>query len=292
MVRPACFYSNPQTAETNAFQFPDNNVSFVASQAIVEFDNLVNRLCEFGINVHVEQDTLQRNTPDSIFPNNWVSFHEGVVNFYPMCSPNRRDERSYHFIENIFWKNTEVLKYYRDFSFEERAGRFLEGTGSVVFDHVNAKAYACLSERTHQDILDNLCEAIAYTPVTFNAFDQKGKSIYHTNVLMSIGERFAVICGESIDPVQRTYVLNQLMADGKELIDISYAQLANFCGNILQLLSNDGRRVIAMSQTAYQSFSFEQIQLLQNHGLILYSDISTIEKNGGGSVRCMICEVA
>jgi hypothetical protein len=291
MVRPVMFYSNPETAETNAFQSPDQNSIATSNQAIYEFDNLVSVLQQAGIRVHIEQDYIERDSPDSIFPNNWVSFHDGIVNLYPMCSPNRRRERSQLFIENIFRQNNDVIKYYRDFTFEERSGRFLEGTGSVVFDHVNAKAYACLSERTQQDVLCNLCEALGYEPVTFNASDQKGKPIYHTNVMMSIGEHFAVICGESIDASQRINVINQLISDGKEIIDISYGQMNQFCGNILQLSANDGSRVIAMSLSAYNAFTNQNKFLLEQHGYIVYSDISTIERNGGGSVRCMICEV-
>ncbi len=291
MVRPILFYSNPETAETNAFQYPDQSSIATSNQAIYEFDNLVLKLRNAGIRVQVEQDYIERDTPDSIFPNNWVSFHDGIVNLYPMCSPNRRRERSQLFIENIFRQNNDVIKYYRDFTFEERSGRFLEGTGSVVFDHVNAKAYACLSERTQQDVLCNLCEALGYEPVTFNASDQKGKPIYHTNVMMSIGENFAVICCDSIDLSQRAHVVDQLIRDGKEVIEITYEQMNQFCGNILQLASIGGGRVIAMSATAYNAFTQPQIFLLERHGYIVYSDISTIERNGGGSVRCMICEV-
>jgi len=292
MVRPARFYSNPQTMETNAFQFPDADQIQVAEKALKEFDALVLTLKKSGISVHVEQDTLERNTPDSIFPNNWISFHEGVVHLYPMCTPNRRKERSYQYVRNIIADHNIKLKYYRDFSFEEKYARYLEGTGSIVFDHTNMKAYACLSERMHKDIFLTVCEALNYFPVFFDAVDGNSKPIYHTNVLMSIGEKFVVICGESIiDNAQKQKIFKDLSKDGKEIFDITYLQMEQFCGNVLQLESNSGHKIIVMSSTAYHSFTPQQKIMLQEHGQLIHSDVSTIEKNGGGSVRCMICEV-
>ena len=293
MVRPANFHYNAQTAGTNAFQNPGNeDVGGVAEQAAREFDALTETLRAQGIRIHVVQDTPQRETPDSLFPNNWVSFHNGIVHLYPMCTLNRRRERSVDFILDLVQQHQLPLEYIRDFSFEERQERFLEGTGSIVFDHYHRRGYGCLSERTHPQVFEKVCRALGYQPVLFEAQDAAGQQIYHSNVMMSIGENFAVICSDSIsNPARRQSILDQLTEDGKEIIDISLAQMNAFCGNILQLHTRDGNRIIALSTTAYQAFTPGQRDRLSRYGRLVDSDIATIEQHGGGSVRCMLCEV-
>lgn len=295
MVEPVSFRANEETKETNAFQtkltLENVDINQLAHQ---EFKALASTLNAHGVDIHIEKDLIERDTPDSIFPNNWVSFHEnGKVLLYPMHAENRRRERSLAFIHQIAKDNQLLIDQVIDLSHEEQNGRYLEGTGSIVFDHSNKKAYACLSERTDETVLNQVCQILNYEPVVFHAYDTNEIPIYHTNVMMAIGNRFAVICSESINNLdERNNILNSLKNDHKEIIEITLDQMHHFCGNIIQLRTKDDRSIIAMSQTAFNYFTEAQKSMLSQHGKLIYSDISTIETHGGGSVRCMICEVS
>jgi hypothetical protein len=291
MIRPVAFGFNAQTAESNAFQNRGANQQDVQQKAQEEFDGFVNILLDNGVNVTVVEDTAQPHTPDSIFPNNWVSFHDsGDVFFYPMQAENRRLERRKDIIqllEGSFNANQVI-----DLSGFELKNQFLEGTGSMVLDRQSKVAYACLSPRTDVNVLKTFCDYTGYTAVTFNAFDQKGTAIYHTNVLMAIGSEFAVICLDTITNAQeRETVIQSLRAAGKEIVDITLDQINCFAGNMLEVKNNNGETLIVMSKTAHNSLSVKQKATLSTYGRLLYANINTIETNGGGSARCMIAEV-
>jgi hypothetical protein len=294
MVEPAAFFMNLETSETNAFQKEsDKNKVETQVQALSEFQHVVTMLQNVGVRVHVVKDREERNTPDSIFPNNWVSFHQdGSAYLYPMCTANRRRERALNIVLDIVDEHQLRLNQIIDMSFEELYGRYLEGTGSIVFDHKNKLAYACHSERMHEDILDRVCKLLGYKPIVFSAQDDQGTAIYHTNVLMAMGEDFVVICLESIANVsERNNVLSSLTKTNKEVIDISYDQMHHFCGNVLALFGKDGNPVLAMSSSAYEHFTEIQRRCLAKHANLIQTPIPMIEQCGGGSVRCMICEV-
>ncbi|MCF6765486.1 arginine deiminase-related protein [Thiotrichales bacterium 19S3-7] len=295
MVEPTSFRCNEETLTTNAFQTQTTHLTNNLNQsALNEFKMLTQTLTAYGINVHVEKDLIERDTPDAIFPNNWVSFHEnGKVLLYPMQAENRRRERSLNFIHQIAKSNDFKLNQVIDLSHEEANGRYLEGTGSIVFDHYNHKAYASLSERTDRALFHQVCKILNYTGISFHSHDNNQVPIYHTNVMMAIGDFFAVICTDSINDVtQKNKLLDSLSNDHKEIIDISLKQMQHFCANIIQLITTDHQPVIVMSKTAYNAFDTLQKEKLSRYGDIIYSDISTIETYGGGSVRCMICEVS
>ncbi|MCF6767059.1 arginine deiminase-related protein [Thiotrichales bacterium 19S11-10] len=294
MVEPASFRANEETLKTNKFQNKQINTKNVNELALKEFNQLKEKLIEHGISVYVEKDIPERNTPDAIFPNNWISFHNSnKVILYPMLAENRRRERSLNTVHQIARSNQLQLGQVIDLSFEEDNGKFLEGTGSMVFDHYSNKIYACISERTHAELLNKIGNILNYKLVIFHSFDQNSHPIYHTNVMMAIGDKFCVICSESInDKDERQHVIESLISDKKDIIDISYKQMNNFCGNIIQLKSKNNQSIIAMSKSAFENFTDEQIKKLKSYGTILSSDISTIEHYGGGSVRCMICEVS
>ena len=293
MVRPARFGFNPETAGTNAFQKENTDLSHreIQMRARREFDLMVERLRTSGVDVVVVEDRETPVTPDAVFPNNWISFHDdGTVVLYPMYAPNRRLERRRDIatqLEAGGYKVTRIL----DLSPHELEGRYLEGTGSIVFDHIERCAYANISPRTHPEVLKELCEAIGYSRITFRAVDAGGKDIYHTNVMMSIGDGFAVVCGESIpDPIERRLVLESLEASGREIVNISFAQLGHFAGNVLQVRSGGGA-VIAMSTAACLAFSSAQRAVLEKYGHIVESPIPMIEGIEGGSARCMLAGI-
>jgi hypothetical protein len=294
MIRPAAFRSNPQTAASNAFQRAPGVVPATLEQAAAEteFDGLVGALRAAGVEAIVEDDTLSPSTPDAIFPNNWVSFHAGgLVVLYPMMAPNRRRERRIDLIERLGsvhgFRVTEVV----DLSFHEAEGRFLEGTGSMVLDRVNRVAYACLSPRTDLDVLAEFAQRLDYEPLAFAASDD-ALAVYHTNVMMAIGEGFAVICAEAIDdPVQRAAVLGKLVATGHEVIEISRDQMRSFAGNMLALAAPDGGQLLAMSARAAASLTEGQREALERRARFVVAPIDGIESSGGGSVRCMLAEV-
>jgi hypothetical protein len=291
MIRPVAFGFNVQTAESNAFQNRDQDQQLVQQKAQQEFDGFVDMLRHNGVNVTVIEDTVEPHTPDSIFPNNWVSFHDnGDILLYPMQAENRRLERREDIIRQL-GTNFEA-SHIIDLSRFEAKEQFLEGTGSMVLDRENKIAYACLSPRTNVEVLKAFCDYTGYRSITFDAFDQNGKAIYHTNVLMAIGSKFAVICLESIpDAMEKEAVITSLKEKRKEIFDITFEQMNQFAGNMLEVKNMSGEILIVMSQTAFLSLTGEQRIALEKYGKIIYADINTIETNGGGSARCMMAEV-
>lgn len=294
MVRPARFESNPLTAESNRFQGrsglgPDEQ----QAAALAEFGGLMHALQEAGIDVIVIDDTPQPQTPDSIFPNNWISMHaDGRIVLYPMEAANRRTERRADVIEHLSEELGLQVKEVVDLTGHEDAGHYLEGTGSMVLDRVNRIAYACLSSRTHLDPLGDFAQRMNYRVVAFDAVDREGVPIYHTNVLMNVGEKLAVICEQAItDKEQREAVLGELKDSGHDVISLSYAQLEAFAGNMLELRNKRGERVVAMSTQAFDSLDNRQLEKLRANGRIVTAPIETIELSAGGSVRCMLAEV-
>lgn len=291
MIRPVNFGFNEQTAGSNAFQNRNAEQQQVQDNALKEFDSLVNILQGNGVEVIVIDDTLEPHTPDSIFPNNWVSFHQdGNVFLYPMMAENRRLERREDIIMGL--EDGFKIKHVIDLSRFEHENKFLEGTGSMVLDRENKMAYACLSPRTDKEVLNVFCTQSGYKPVLFHAVDENGMDIYHTNVLMCIGSGFAVICLDSITNKQeKEYVIYSLQSTQKQIISISFAQMNQFAGNMLELKNKAGDSLLVMSQNAYRSLNEDQKTTLQKYCKLVYADIGTIENNGGGSARCMIAEV-
>jgi hypothetical protein len=294
MIRPARFASNPMTAASNVFQ-GRNDASPDEQQALAldEFDALVDALRESGVDVVVVQDTQHPHTPDSIFPNNWVSFHsDGRVVLYPMEAENRRTERRRDIIEKLDTEHGYQVTAIVDLSAHEQSGHYLEGTGSMVLDRSNRVAYACLSTRTQLDPLGDFAQRMDYEVVAFEAVDRNGVAIYHTNVLMNVGEAVAVICAAAIaDAAQREAVLTRLTETGHEIIDLSFDQLDAFAGNMLELRNKDGDRVVALSSRAWKSLTKQQRETLQANGKIVHSPVDNIENSAGGSVRCMLAEI-
>ena len=296
MIRPISFRMNEQTAVNNYFQ---ENLEIqnaeINAKAQEEFDAFVDKLRAVGVNVIVEQDDILLDTPDSIFPNNWMSFHEnGNVGLYPMFAENRRKERRdevFIRLEKEGFKINNIV----DYTAAEEEGVFLEGTGSLLLDRVNDKAYCALSPRADEDLFIEFCEDFEYTPVVFTAnqtVDGKRMAIYHTNVMMCLGETFAVICLDTIDDKkERKNVINNLKEDGKEIIKITESQMANFAGNMLQVKGKDNKLYLVMSEAAHNSLSQAQIISIEKHCEILSSSLETIETCGGGSARCMMAEV-
>lgn len=292
MVRPASFGFNPETQESNRFQREAAALAAsAASLAQQEFDQLVAALRAAGVAVVVVEDEPIPRCPDAIFPNNWVSLHaDGTVVLYPMLARSRRAERRFEHLVALERASRRRVHRVFDLTHHELAGRFLEGTGSVVFDHRARVAYAALSPRTHVDPLEELCSEIDYGACAFRAADAGGVAIYHTNVMLAIGTDFAVVATSAIDPAQRQDVLDELRGGGREVFEIDARQMASFAGNVLELRAADGARVLAMSQSAAQAFG-PTLQALRRHvDRIVTSPIPTIETLGGGSVRCMIAE--
>lgn len=294
MIRPARFESNPLTAQSNRFQ-GQTDLAPEAQQAAAlrEFDGLVDALRGAGIDVVVVDDTPEPHRPDSIFPNNWISLHaDGRLVLYPMEAENRRTERRTDIIERLHDELGLLVTEIVDLTAHENSGHYLEGTGSMVLDRANRIAYACLSSRTHLDPLGDFAQRMNYKVVTFDAVDSDDVPIYHTNVLMNVGEKLAVICDAAIPREdQRTAVIAQLQETGHDVISLSYAQLEAFAGNMLELRNDQGERVVAMSQQAYESLNEEQLARLRANGRIVSVPIDTIEMSAGGSVRCMLAEV-
>ncbi len=290
MIRPVNFKFNPQTAENNLFQ-QQSNQQDIQTKALSEFDNLVSILLKNRINVTVFNDTLHPETPDSIFPNNWVSFHnDGSAYLYPMFSENRRLERRKDILENL--AADFQLNHITDLSFFEKQSLFLEGTGSMVLDRDNKIAYACLSVRTNTEVLNNFCSLSGYKALIFKAVDANNFPIYHTNVMMCIADRYAVICLESIkDFSDKERIIADIENNGKKIIEINLTQMNHFAGNMLQVENKDGQKLLVMSKQAYQSLTETQIGILKQFNQIIYAPIYTIEKIGGGSARCMMAEI-
>lgn len=296
MIRPVNFRMNEQTAVNNYFQEElDLKNAEINTSAQKEFDAFVEKLRAVGIEVIVEEDDKRNDTPDSIFPNNWVSFHSnGDVAKYPMFAENRRRERR----DEIFIRlEAEGFKIENiiDYTSAEHEGVFLEGTGSVILDRVNRKAYCALSARADEDLFIEFCEDFEYSPVIFTAYQTVGEKrlpIYHTNVMMCLAKTFAVICLDAIDDKkERKNLVKHLKQDGKEIVSISEAQMHQFAGNMLQLRGENEQRYLVMSEAAHKSLTPNQISVLEKHGPIISSSLETIEKCGGGSARCMVAEV-
>jgi len=294
MVRPARFGFNAQTAASNAFQQPLDSPgeSELHGLVLAEFEGLATALRRAGVEVLVASDTPQPEKPDAVFPNNWVSFHfDGTVALYPMLAPNRRSERREDILEQVVRAGAFRVARTVDLTHREAEGKFLEGTGSLVLDRAHRVAYASLSPRTDLDVLGEFAQLLDYDLVTFEGRDSAAQPVYHTNVLMAIGSRFAVVCGEAIAvPSHRHAVLNRLRAAGHEIVDISPRQMREFAGNLLEL-SPPGGQVIALSTTALDSLDRAQRRTLESHAQLLPVSIPTIERIGGGGVRCMLAEV-
>ncbi|HLU05107.1 MAG TPA: arginine deiminase-related protein [Woeseiaceae bacterium] len=294
MIRPARFQSNPQTAESNRFQGKTSaSPGEQHAAALAQFESLTQVLEAAGVRVCVFDDTPEPHTPDAIFPNNWVSFHaDGTAVLYPMEAPNRRTERRRDILESLADEHGFLLRNVIDMSHHENEGHFLEGTGSMVLDRSNRIAYACLSSRTHLDPLGEFAQRMDYEVLAFDAVDQNGAAIYHTNVLMNVGEKVAVLCDEAIPRhEQRQAVLESLAATGHEVIRLTFAQLHAFAGNMLELRSANGRRVTALSEQARNALDEEQLAKLSANGDLVSAMIDTIECSSGGSVRCMLAEL-
>ena len=297
MIRPVAFRMNEQTAINNYYQKVLDNLTpeTVNAKAQAEFDTFVNKLKAVGVNVLVVNDTLSPDTPDSIFPNNWVSFHQdGSVVLYPMFAENRRFERREDVLDTLEEKGFLIENIY-DFTSAEEDHLFLEGTGSIILDRTNEIAYCALSPRADEELFIEFCEELEYSPVVFNAFqtvENQRKPIYHTNVLMCIGSSFAVLCADAIDDLkERKMVMQQLRSSGKELILITEDQVNNFAGNMLEIIGTNDKKYVVMSTSAYSSLTENQRKTLEKHTEILHSSLDTIEACGGGSARCMMAEV-
>jgi hypothetical protein len=296
MIRPVSFRMNEQTAVNNYFQEDiDLKNSTINTRAQQEFDAFVSVLHDKGVNVIVVDDTRQPDTPDSIFPNNWISFHaDGTVGLYPMFAENRRNERRNDILD-VLEKEGFVIENIMDYTSAETEGFFLEGTGSILMDRENQKAYCALSERADEELFIEFCEDFECMPVLFTAnqdVDGKRMPVYHTNVMMCLGEELAVICLDAIDDHrERKNVVDHLRQSGKEIVAISEEQMHRFAGNMLQVLGKDNKRLMVMSTAAFNSLSKDQISGIEKTSEIVHSSLDTIETCGGGSARCMMAEV-
>ncbi len=296
MIRPVAFRMNEQTAVNNYFQaglqLDQEEINRRAQQ---EFDGFVRKLREAGVQIIVVEDDETLDTPDSVFPNNWVTFHEnGTAVLYPLFAENRRRERRGEVIEAVEAAGF-LIREVMDYTGAEEEEQFLESTGSMILDRVNEKAYCALSPRAGEEMLIEFCEDFEFTPVIFHAYQDDGgerRLIYHTNVMMCLAETFAVICLDTIDdPQERRNVVRHLRSDGKEIIAISEAQMHRYAGNMLQVEGAGGQRYLVMSQSAHKTLRPDQITAIERHCRILSSDLETIETCGGGSARCMMAEV-
>ena len=297
MIRPVQFRMNEQTSVNNYYQKDLENTrpEAVNKMAVKEFDGMVKKLKKAGIQVIVVKDTKKFDTPDSIFPNNWISFHaNGTIGLYPMFAENRRLERKESVLEAVEAQGF-VVKNVVDYTAAEADNLFLEGTGSILLDRVNNKAYCAISDRADEELFVEFCEDFEYTPVVFSAYqtvNDKREKIYHTNVMMCIGDRFAVVCLASIDDKkERKSLIKHLQDDGKKVIEISEEQVNNFAGNMLQLKGSEDASYLVMSESALNSLRPAQVKLIESYATIVSSPLDTIESCGGGSARCMMAEV-
>jgi hypothetical protein len=290
MIRPVAFDFNAETAVNNAFQQAGSNHD-AQIKAEKEFDEFVYKLRDAGVDVTVIQDTPDPRTPDSIFPNNWISFHDdATIILYPMFAINRRAERKPHVIDEL--KKKFIINNTIDLTAFENKNLFLEGTGSMVLDRANQISYACISPRTDLSVLNEWCQQTKYNPCSFLSVDQNGGEIYHTNVMMCVADQYVVICLDSIpNDEERNKVIRQIKESGKEIISISLNQMNQFAGNMLQVENKEGKKYLVMSSRAYHSLTPEQIRKIHNYNEIIHSDLHTIETNGGGSARCMMAEI-
>ena len=295
MVRPVRFRMNEQTVVNNYFQEEmDLKNDEINHQAQQEFDVLVEKLRTVGVKVIVVDDIYEQNTPDSIFPNNWITFHQnGDVAIYPMFAENRRRERREDILDKVEAEGFDIENVY-DYTDAEKENIFLEGTGAMILDRVNRKAYCALSPRADEDLFIEFCEDFEYTPVIFKAYQQVNNEqlpIYHTNVMMALGVDFAVVCLDTItDKSERKNLLHHLKEDKKEVINITPEQMCQYAGNMLQVQGKNSTYLV-MSDAAYNALTPQQIQTIEKHTQILHSNLETIETCGGGSARCMMAEV-
>ena len=294
MVEPIAFGYNAQTAENNYFQVEQKDAD-IQTKALEEFNNFADKLKSKGINVISVKDTLEPHSPDSIFPNNWVSFHnDGKVVLYPMFAPNRRVERRTDILETLKVKGFEITEI-EDLSHFENQQKFLEGTGSMIFDHDHNIAYGSVSLRLDEELFRQFCQKFGFRPVVFHSYQNAGGErlpIYHTNVMMCVADKFVVICLECIDDeLEREKVQEVIKSTQKEIIEISEDQMQQFAGNMLQVQNEAGEKFLVMSESAYRSLTAQQISAIEKYCEIIYSDLNTIETNGGGSARCMLAEV-
>lgn len=290
MIRPVNFSFNAETAVNNAFQVEGQSEG-AQEKALNEFNEFVAILRSNEVNVTVVADTPEPYTPDSIFPNNWISFHaDGTVIYYPMYATNRRLERKQHVIDTI--RSSFEIKSQVDLSKYEAKNLFLEGTGSMVLDRDNKIAYACLSPRTDKKVLEDFCKQTGYRAVSFRATDSNAKEIYHTNVMMCVADRYVVICLDSIkNKTENENVVSIIKNSGKEIVEISLEQMNHFAGNMLQVENKNGEKLLVMSSQAFESLTAEQIKTLSGYNKIVHASLTTIETNGGGSARCMMAEI-
>ncbi len=291
MVEPTRFGFNEEASATNSFQNrPDENAATIQEKALEEFREFVEKLGEKKINVIVYRDLEDSQTPDSIFPNNWFSTHRsGHLHLYPMAVSNRRKERRPDIIASLIAEGFEL----RDYTPYEASSAFLEGTGSMIFDHDNHLIYAALSPRTNEDILEEVAMDLGYAPITFHSMGRNGELIYHTNVMMCVGQQFVAIGLDTIQHSDRRKVVDTIRSSGKEIIELSNDQVYNhFAGNMLQLQNMENERILVLSETAYQSLTEDQLEAFGRHNdAILPVSIPTIEHIGGGSARCMLAEI-
>lgn len=290
MIQPISFGFNEETALNNYFQ-QKKNIDDLQSRTLAEFNAFVDALRAHQIDVTVIQDTPEPQTPDSIFPNNWISFHEGgKIVLYPMFAKNRRKERKQSVIDLVFEKFN--IHDQVDLTHFENVGRYLEGTGSMVLDRNNKVAYACISERTDPEILNAFCNEFGYTSFLFNATDRNGKLIYHTNVMMCMADNYVVVCMDSVKiETEKTALKDSFLKTHKEIIEIDFDQMDHFCGNMLQVNNINGEKFLVMSSQAYSYLTQDQIKTLTAYNPIIHSPIDTIETLGGGSARCMMAEI-
>jgi len=290
MIKTVGFDFNAQTAVNNAFQQKGSNEN-AQQKAATEFKDFVQKLTDAGVDVMVVEDTPVPHTPDSIFPNNWISFHQdGSLILYPMYAANRRAERKAQVVAAIAAKFD--ISNYIDFTDAEQQHRFLEGTGSMVLDRGKKIAYACLSPRTDKKLFEEWCQRMLYKPCSFYSVDENDGEIYHTNVMMCVADKYVVICLDSIKKTdERKHVIDTIAISGKNIIEINYNQMNRFAGNMLQVENKNGEKILVMSSQAYHALTSEQVKLLETYNRILHADLTTIETNGGGSARCMMAEI-
>ena len=290
MIKPVNFDFNAETAINNSFQLKSNDVD-IQKKALQEFELFITTLKKNGVDVMVVDDTMDPYTPDSIFPNNWISFHDnGTLLLYPMFAINRRLEKKEHVLKKI--KERFLVSNIIDLTHYESGNVFLEGTGSMVLDRDNKIAYACISPRTDQMVLQAFCDKMGFEPISFIALDTNNQPIYHTNVMMCVADSFVVICLDSLkDSNQKKLVADKIKHTGKVIIEITFEQMNQFAGNMLQVNNIEGKVFTVMSTQAYQSLTQKQIDKIEFFNTILHADITTIETNGGGSARCMMAEI-
>lgn len=288
MIKPVAFAFNAETAVNNAFQKSDDVSEKTQHSALQEFNQMVQQLTDEGIEVMVVEDTPEPHTPDSIFPNNWFSTHDDrTMVLYPMFAENRRAERRHDIAQLL--SDHFIMEDIIDLTAWEQKNQFLEGTGSMVLDRDLRICYACLSPRTDKELLELFCKQTGYECLAFHAKDANGQDIYHTNVVMSVGDAFMVVCMECIPDAYERDLIRQ--STSKELIEISLAQLEAFAGNMLEVVNTKGEHILVMSDTAYKSLTPEQITKLEKYARIIHPNLATIEQNGGGSARCMMAEI-